>query len=114
MTVIDLAPYRGDAPGVEEEEFRAGLAKRLRDARLFLGYDTVAGFARAIGYPPDKYSRYERRGIERTGVLMRLVEAIRTSGHGQVSYNWLLGFSPGPIFLWRGPPWAAETPPALH
>ena len=50
MTVIDLAPYRGDAPGAEEEEFRAGLAKRLREARLFLGYETAASFARAIGY----------------------------------------------------------------
>ncbi len=49
MTVIDLAPYREGAPGAEEEEFRAGLAKRLRELRLFLGYETAASFARAIG-----------------------------------------------------------------
>ena len=47
----------------EKEEFLAGLAKRLRELRLHLGYETTASFARAIGYPPDKYSRYERRGI---------------------------------------------------
>ncbi len=99
MTVIDLAPYRGDAPRAEEEEFRAGLAKRLREARLFLGYETVAGFARAIGYPPDKYGRYERRGILRTGVILRLVRAIKASGHGQVSYDWLFDFRPGPMFM---------------
>ncbi len=49
-------------------------------------------------YPPDKYSRYERRGILRTGVLLRLVEAIKTSGHGQVNYDWLFDFKPGPMF----------------
>ena len=83
----------------DKDEFLVGLAKRLREVRLSLGYETAVGFAHAIGYPPDKYSRYERRGIERTGVLMRLIEAIKTSGHGQVSYDWLLDFRPGLMFV---------------
>ena len=74
----------------EQDEFLVGIAGRLRELRLFLGYETAASFARAIGYPPDKYSRYERRGILRTGVLTQLVKAIETSGHGQVRYDWLL------------------------
>ena len=85
-----------------EDEFRAHIVKRLRAVRLSLGYATAASFARAIGYPPDKYSRYERRGIVQTGVLVRLVRAIKTSGHGQVSYNWLFGMGTGaggPMFL---------------
>ncbi len=82
----------------EKDEFLAGLAKRLRELRLHLGYETAASFARAIGYPPDKYSRYERRGIERTGVLLRLVKAIETSGHGKVRYDWLLDHRSGLMF----------------
>ena len=82
----------------DRDEFRAGIAKRLRELRLHLGYETAASFARAIGYPPAKYSRYERRGINNSGVLKPLVEAIRTSGHGQVRYDWLLDFSPGLMF----------------
>ncbi len=88
----------------EKEEFLAGLAKRLRELRLSLGYETAASFARAIGYLPDKYSRYERRGIERTGVLLRLVRAIKTSGHGQVGYDWLFDFRPGPMVVPQGTP----------
>jgi len=84
----------------EKEKFLVGLAKRLRELRLSLGYETAASFARAIGYPPDKYSRYERRGILRTGVIILLVRDIKTSGHGQVSYDWLFDFGPsGPMFL---------------
>ncbi len=74
----------------EEDKFLIGMGKRLRELRLHLGYETAASFARAIGYPPDKYSRYERRGILRTGVLTQLVKAIETSGHGKVRYDWLL------------------------
>ncbi len=94
----------------EKDEFLAGLAKRLRKLRLHLGYETAASFARAIGYPPDKYSRYERRGILRTGVILRLVEAIKTSGHGQVSYDWLFDFKPGPMFY----PSVSQKRPALR
>ena len=84
----------------EKEEFLVGLAKRLRELRLSLGYETAASFARAIGYPPDKYSRYERRGILQTGVILLLVRAIKTSGHGRVSYDWLFDFDPpGPMFV---------------
>ncbi len=83
----------------EQDEFVAGFAKRLRELRLFLGYETAASFARAIGYPPDKYSRYERRGVLRTGVLIRLVDAIEASGHGQVCYDWLLDCS-GSLMFW--------------
>ena len=46
----------------EKDEFLVGLGKRLRELRLHLGYETAASFARAIGYPPRKYSRYERHG----------------------------------------------------
>ena len=73
----------------DKDEFRAGLAKRLRELRLHLGYETAASFARAIGYPPDKYSRYERRGIDNSDVLTRLVDAIEASGHGTVRWDWL-------------------------
>ena len=55
----------------EKHEFLALFAKRLRELRLHLGYETAASFARAIGYPPDKYSRYERLGIVQTRVVMR-------------------------------------------
>ena len=72
-----------------KKEFTAALAKRLRELRLALGHETAASFARAIGYPPDKYSRYERRGIVRTGVLMVLIKAIEASTQRKVNYNWL-------------------------
>ena len=75
---------------MEKDEFLAGMAKRLRELRLFLGYETAASFVRAIGYPPDKYSRYERCGINNADVLKRFVEAIKSSGHGKVRYDWLL------------------------
>ncbi len=86
----------------KQEEFLVGLAKRLRELRMHLGYETAASFARAIGYPPHKYSRYERRGITQTGVLMRLVRAIKTSGHGQVGYDGLFDFKPGPMVVPQG------------
>ena len=47
MSVIDLALYRGDAPGRRKRNSGRGLPKRLREARLFLGYETAASFARA-------------------------------------------------------------------
>ena len=85
----------------EQDEFLAGFAKRLRELRLFLGYEAAASFARAIGYPPDKYSRYERHGIVCSGVLTRLVKAIETSGHGKVRYDWLLDCR-GDLMFWPG------------
>ncbi len=88
----------------EKDEFLAGLAKRLRELRLSLGYETPASFAHAIGYPPDRYSRYERRSIQRTGVVILLVRAIKASGHGQVNYDWLFDSRPGPMILPQGTP----------
>ena len=75
---------------MEKDEFYAGMAKRLRELRLLLGYETAASFARAIGYPPDTYSRYERHGISNSDVLKRLVDVIKASGHGTVRWDWLL------------------------
>ena len=92
----------------ERDEFLAAFAKRLRELRLFLGYETATSFARAIGYPPDKYSRYERRGILRSGVLIRLVKAIETSGHGKVRWDWLLNCRAELMF---GPPANWPVPP---
>lgn len=71
------------------EEFRAGIAKRLRILRLTLGHETAASFARAIGYPPGKYSRYERVAFTQSGPLVRLVKAIEGAGLGRVSLDWL-------------------------
>ena len=102
--LIDLSTYRGDATMTEDrEESRTALAKRLQELRRSLGYETAASFAREIGYPPDKYRRYERRGIACSGALVRLAQTIETSGHGQVELYWLFGFSSGPMFLSRGP-----------
>ncbi len=85
---------------VKREKYMARFTKRLRTLRVSLGYETAASFARAIGYPPDRYSRYERRGPTQSGVVVRLVEAIETSGHGQVSYNWLFDSKDaGPMIL---------------
>ena len=85
---------------VNREKYMALFTKRLRTLRVSLGYETAAGFSRAIGYPPDRYGRYERRGPIQTGVVIRLVRAIETSGHGQVSYNWLFSEKhAGPIIL---------------
>ncbi len=94
----------------EKDEFLAGLAKRLRKLRLHLGYETAASFARAIGYPPDKYSRYERRGILRIGVLMPLLKAIEVNSNARVHYDWLFDFKPGPMFY----PSEPQKRPALR
>ena len=34
----------------DHAKWLVGLGKRLRELRLFLGYDTASSFARAIGY----------------------------------------------------------------
>ena len=78
-------------------------AKRVRDLRLHLGYETAASFARAIGYPPDNYGRYERVGLTLSKPMIRLVQAIEASGHGEVNLYWFLGFNSGPMFLPRQP-----------
>ncbi len=84
-----------------KDEFYALMAKRLRELRLFLGYKTAASFARALGYPPNKYNRYERRGISNSDVLKRLVDTIEATGHGKVRWDWLLNCRTQLMF---GPP----------
>ena len=85
---------------VNREKYMALLTKRLRALRVSLGYETAASFSRAIGYPPDRYGRYERRAPIQTGVVLRLVWAIKASGHGQVSYDWLFETKfAGPMIL---------------
>ena len=89
---------------VRREKYMALFTKRLRTLRVSLGYETAASFSRAIGYPPDRYSRYERRGPIQTGVVIKLVRAIEESGHGQVSYDWLFETKfAGPMILPREP-----------
>ncbi len=74
----------------EREKFRRASAERLRIFRLSRGHETAASFARAIGYPPDKYRRYERRGFDKTGPLLRLVTALDEAGLGLLSIDWLV------------------------
>ncbi len=88
----------------EKEEFRVGFARRLRELRLHLGYETAASFARAIGCTPTQIRYYERHGISCSGALKRLVKAIETSGHGKVRYDWLLDSRPDLMF------WPGTTP----
>ena len=87
----------------ERDEFRADAAKRLRELRLSLGYKTATSFARAIGYPPSKYSRYEREGFINGGPLIMLVSAIENKlGHGRLSIDWI--FDTGAKRKWRRAP----------
>ncbi len=72
------------------DEYLAGQAKRFRELRLSLGYETHEDFAAAIGYDPNRYFRYEHLGIVRTSALRRLVKAVESSGHDPVSYDGLL------------------------
>ena len=62
-------------------------AVRLRILRMSLGYETAAGFARAIGYTPGKYQRYERRLPIRPMPVIRLVEAVEPIT--SLSLDWL-------------------------
>ena len=75
---------------MEPDEYLAGQAKRFRELRLSLGYETLEDFAAAIGYDPDRYFKYEHRGIVRTSSLRRLVKAVESSGHDAVNYAGLL------------------------
>ena len=84
----------------EKSKSRSELGARLRETRLFLGYETAASFARAIGYPPAKIGRYERVGMQCSGKLLALVKAIDEAGFGELSLEWLLGFGP----IWRSRP----------
>ena len=77
-------------PSMTKDEFRAAMAIRLRQCRKAMGYETAASFARAIGYRPGKYRRYERRGFVRPWPMVRLVRAIEEAGLGRISLDWLL------------------------
>ncbi len=81
-------------------ESRAGIARHVRQLRLSLDYKTAASFARAIGYPPGKYSRYERQGFSDSGTLMQFVKAVENAGLGLIDIEWLFDFGP----KWRVPP----------
>ncbi len=86
----------------EQNEFLVGIAGRLRALRLFLGYETAASFARAIGYPPAKIRRYEREGFIQSGPMMEFVWAMDKLGLGEISIDWL--FDVGTNRMWRRQP----------
>ena len=67
-------------------------AARLRELRQSWGYDTAAGFARAIGYKPRLYQAYERRVPNRVGTFVTLLNAISTVG--PVSADWIMSRRP--------------------
>ncbi len=74
-------------------------AGHLRDLRRSYGYETAASFARAIGYRPSTYRRYERRFPNQPCVFVQLCDAIRNVG--PVSLDWLSMGKPewaGPLF----------------
>ena len=89
-------------------EFRAATGARPRQCRQAMGYETAASFARAIGYPPDKYSRYERCGFVQGGPVVALHRAIERAGLGKVSVDWLLDVDSSvvgrPVYLSRPKP----------
>lgn len=75
--------------GYSDKE-RAVAGARLRKLRRALGYKTAAGFAQAIGYNPDRYSRYERVFFQNGGPLALFVHALRNAGLDWIDLNWLL------------------------
>lgn len=84
------------------DEVRATSAKRMRELRLSLGYETAASFARAIGYSPDKIRRHERDGFIQAAPMMRFVRAMEKAGLGAMSLDWL--FDVGTNRMWRRRP----------
>ena len=83
------------------DECRATSAKRMRELRLSLGYETVASFARAIGYPPTKICRYEREGFIQSGPMMKFVWAMDKRGFGKISIDWLFDLDTNRKWRWR-------------
>ncbi len=78
-------------------------AARLRELRRSYGYETAASFARAIGYRPSTYRRYERRFPNQPCVFVRLCDAIWNVG--PVSLDWLFMGKlewDGPLFARAG------------
>ena len=72
-----------------DKEQVAGAA-RLRTLRLSLGYETAASFARAIGWHPDRYRRYERVFFCNGGPLAQFVHALKEAGFDWIDLHWLL------------------------
>ena len=68
---------------------QASSAKRMRELRLSLGYETAASFAHAIGFSPSKIRRYEREGFIQGGPLMKFIWAMDKLGLGEISIDWL-------------------------
>ena len=87
----------------DHNEFRAGLARRLRELRLSLGYKTAANFASVIGYRPDTICRYEREGFEQAGPLIQFAKALEKAGIGEISLDWLCDTA-AKGSMWRRPP----------
>ena len=83
-------------------ECRTTSAKRMRELRLSLGYETAASFAGAIGYSPDKIRRHERDGFIQAAPMMRFVWAMEKAGLGALSLDWL--FDVGTNRMWRRQP----------
>ena len=76
------------AYGEEAEKLARDAAVRLRALRLSFGYETAASFARALGYKPGTYRRYERRFPVQCFPFRKLTLSIRRIG--PVSLDWLL------------------------
>ena len=81
----------------DRDKERAAAGVRLRTLRLSLGYKTAASFARALGYRPDRYRRYERVSFENGGPLAQFVNALKDAGLDWIDLNWLLFGEPSNI-----------------
>ena len=85
----------------DRDKYRLAGAARLRALRRSLGYKTAASFARALGYHPDRYRRYERIFFCNGGPLAQFVHALKDAGFDWIDLNWLLAGTPSNI---GGPP----------
>lgn len=78
---------------------RAGFAQRLALVRRYVGYDTMAGFARAIGVEEETYRRWERAETEPPLHILERIHKV-----ANVSLDFLVA---GDI----PPPQTSDTPP---
>ena len=81
----------------ERNKYCTAGAARLRALRRSLGYKTAASFARALGYHPDRYRRYERIFFCNGGPLAQFVHALKDAGFDWIDLNWLLVGTPSNI-----------------
>ncbi len=87
---VDYPPWADPRPASHREaghKLATEAAARLRILRQSLGFVTAAAFARAIGYTPAKYQKYERRLPIQPMPVIRLVRAIHPITF--VSLDWL-------------------------